>query len=194
MKPWHRSVACSVVAIGLCSSATGAAEPAAEATAESAAATPRHWAVEWNPLAAALFRASANLELSPSTHHAFTLSPIVQLDTGDIGTGIWGELGYRYYSGAGGLEGFFVGPSLVLGSFNYATDARPDKQHGSAAGIAIDAGYQFAFRSGLVLGLGLGAQYQQIKKSFAVRNDPVNEATIETGVLPRILFTVGYAH
>ena len=190
----RRSLGWAALGIGLCSSATAYAEPLERADSQNAiAAAPRHWAVEVNPLAALLLRASANVELSPSAHHALILSPIAQLDTGDIGSGIWGELAYRYYSDTGGLEGFFLGPALILGSFSYSTDARPDRQHGSAVGAAIDAGYQFVFRSGMVLGLGLGAQYQHVEKSFDVRNDPINEGTIETGFLPRLLLTIGYA-
>jgi Protein of unknown function (DUF3575) len=152
------------------------------------------WALEYNPLALTLGRISANLEVAPTTHQALILSPMMlPPNSGDVAGGFWTELGYRLYSGSEGLSGFFVGPSLILGKFSYHTDALTGTQQGSSIGGAVDFGYQFVLRSGFVIGFGVGAQYQRVKRSFEVRNDAVNEIIVETGTLPRLLFSIGYA-
>jgi len=153
-----------------------------------------YWAVEYNPLELMVGRISANIEVALGAHHALVLSPMVlPPSTGDVSGGFWSELGYRFYASDDGLSGFFAGPSVLAGSFSYFTDQHSGSQRGSAIGAAFDGGYQFVFRSGFVLGFGVGAQYQQVKRSYEIRNDPLNEIIVETGLLPRILFSLGYS-
>jgi hypothetical protein len=177
--------------------ALGASRAHAEATPELPRAEvgpSHHWALEYNPLELMVGRVSANLEVGLGAHQALMLSPmILPPNTGDVGGGFWSELGYRFYSEDDGLSGFFVGPSVIGGTFSYFTDEHSGRQRGSAIGVALDGGYQFVFRSGFVLGFGVGAQCQQVTRSYEIRNDPLNEIIVETGVLPRILFSLGYS-
>ena len=152
----------------------------------------RKWAIELNPLELAVARASVNFEVALTAHDALMLTSRVQPSTADIGAGVWGELGYRVYSGDGGLQGFFIGPSVGAGAFSYFTDQSTGEQDARSFNVAADCGYQFAWRSGLVLGFGLGAQYQHVWHDYPVRNDPINQFELESTVLPRVLFSVGY--
>jgi hypothetical protein len=164
-----------------------------DAKASSArAASSRNWAIELNPLQLALARASINLEVALTAHDALMLTSLVQASSADIGPGVWGELGYRAYSGDGGLQGFFIGPSVGAGAFTYFSDQAAGGQEARSFNIAADCGYQFAWRSGLMLGFGLGAQYQHVWHDYPVRNDPINQFELESTVLPRVLFSVGY--
>ncbi|HEY3253781.1 MAG TPA: hypothetical protein VGJ91_07530 [Polyangiaceae bacterium] len=127
-----------------------------------------------------------------TAHDALMLTSLVQASSADIGPGVWGELGYRAYSGDGGLQGFFIGPSVGAGAFTYFSDQAAGGQEARSFNIAADCGYQFAWRSGLMLGFGLGAQYQHVWHDYPVRNDPINQFELESTVLPRVLFSVGY--
>lgn len=152
----------------------------------------RRWALELNPLELTFARASVNFEASLAKHDCLLLTVIAQPETGDIGAGAWGELGYRFYAGEGGLEGFFAGPSVGLGALGYFTDTVRTAQVAKSIDVAFDVGYQFAFRSGVMLGLGLGLQYQHVWHDYSVRNDPINEFELESSALPRLLFSIGY--
>ncbi|HEY1537026.1 MAG TPA: DUF3575 domain-containing protein [Polyangiaceae bacterium] len=152
----------------------------------------RHAAVELNPMALNLAHLSINIEVALAGHHALVLAPILQLGGSDVGSGFLGELGYRFYSSDEGLQGFFMGPSLGAGTFTYYTDQVSGAQRASSISVAFDFGYQFALRSGVMLGFGAGVQYQRVHHDYDVRNDPVNGLVLDSGVLPRILFSVGY--
>jgi len=156
--------------------------------ASSAPAASRRWAIELNPLELAVARASINFEVALTPRDALMLTTLVQPSSADIGAGVWGELGYRVYSGDGGLQGFFIGPSVGAGAFTYFTDQSAGAQNAHSFNVAADCGYQFAWRSGLMLGFGLGAQYQHVWHDYPVRNDPINQFELESGVLPRCYF------
>ncbi len=188
---WLRGAAW--IAIGFrCSTAQAQAIAEEGANTSTNVASSRDWALELNPLEVGLGRASFNLEVALAAHHALMLTLDAQPNTGDIGAGVWGELGYRFYSGAGGLQGFFIGPSIGAGTFTYFTDEVAGQQGARSINVALDCGYQFALRSGVMLGFGLGAQYQGVQHDHDVRNDPTNEVELESGVLPRVLFSIGY--
>lgn len=159
---------------------------------KSSALSSRNWAIELNPLELVLARASINFEVALTAHDAIILTSVAQPRSADIGAGVWGELGYRVYSGEGGLQGFFIGPSVGAGVFTYFTDQATDEQDARSFNVAADCGYQFAWRSGPMLGFGLGAQYQHVWHNYPVRNDPINQFELESAVLPRVLFSVGY--
>jgi hypothetical protein len=176
----------------VCGASLARAQATGEGDASTKAPSPRTWAIELNPLELELARASINLELAPATHHALMLTFDAQPSTADIGAGVWGELGYRFYAGDGGLQGLFVGPAIGGGMFTYFTDEVTGEQSARSVNAAFDCGYQFALRSGVTLGFGLGVQYQHVWHDHDVRNDPVNEVELVSGVLPRLLFSVGY--
>ncbi len=76
-------------------------------------------ALTLNPLSLILTRIGLNVEYLPAAHHGIMLNPYGQfISAGDNANGTkytnWGaELGYHFYTGSKGANGFFVGPSLV---------------------------------------------------------------------------------
>ena len=169
----------------------------------------RFLALELNPLAAAaLHRYSANIIFAPFEHHALILSPFhtyartyaINLydDDGDplqlpvqrfFG---WGaELGYRYYTGNGGLRGLFLGPSLIADRMTaYA-------QNGSQTsyvyyGLAADVGYQVLVTDRVSLSLGAGLQYARPSKDIPKQGFQAKYYANST-VLPRLLVSIGWA-
>jgi hypothetical protein len=105
--------------------------------------------------------------------------------------GLGGEIGYRYYWGANGPRGLFVGPSLILGWF----DAQP--QNGSSTqylqyGLAADIGYQMLVADRVSLSLGGGLQYTAETKNIPNQQFPA-ELYANSGLRPRVLLSMGWA-
>jgi hypothetical protein len=166
-------------------------------------------AIEWNPLAAAtLHRWSANVIFAPFEHHALILSPLhayartypINLydDEGDplllpvqrfYGWG--GELGYRYYTGRGGLRGLFLGPSLFSDWMTvYA-------QNGAATsyiyyGLAADVGYQVLLCDRVSLSVGGGVQYGRPDKDIP-KQGFFAKYYANSMFAPRWLVSIGWA-
>ena len=160
------------------------------------------------PTQGGLGKLSANLIFAPLEHHALILSPFYVLTrTTPITTfddaggptqlpvqtfrGYGTELGYRYYNGAGGLRGFFAGPSLILSSFTVTA------QNGSKTpyldyGAAFDIGYQALVIDKVSLSLGAGLQYTTTSKTIP---EQMLWAKVfaNTAVLPRVLLSAGWA-
>lgn len=166
-------------------------------------------ALEFNPLSAlAIHRWGANIILAPFERHALILNPfhayartypILLYD--DAGNPLllpvqrfygWGfELGYRYYTGRGGLRGFFLGPSLI------ADWMTADAQNGSQTsyvyyGIAADVGYQVLIADRVSLSLGAGLQYGRPSKDIPKQGLLAKEYA-NAMVLPRWLISIGWA-
>jgi hypothetical protein len=115
---------------------------------------------------------SFEAQVVPWVHHAFRLNPFctvadpslpilsTSLNSGfQLACG--GELGYRYYTGHRGANGFFAGPSLVVGHTHADAGTDIRKQPLAAAdffymGGAIDVGVQGMHESGFTLGGGVG--------------------------------------
>jgi hypothetical protein len=169
----------------------------------------RQLAIFANPLALAVNRYSAQLEYLPVTHHAFTVNPFffkanrkhtedgVAYDLGDQ-NGLGAELGYRYYTGTKGPNGFFFGPSLLFGAY-WANGGEPNAPEGlltsrpeayTAFGGAIDLGGQVVVSPGIVLGAGAGVQYLT---TTAQRPDINTVFEGRGGISPRLLASLGYA-
>jgi hypothetical protein len=160
------------------------------------------FSIELNPLGFVVGgRASINLEYAPVTHHALVLSPHFVNTTSEIAvsedrmntqtfTGGGAELGYRYYSGTRGINGIFVGPSIIGGYFNANL---PGGNTGfTNVGLAVDVGYQEVFFDHLVLGAGIGAEYLRVSERFG--DLPAAPSAIATtGLKPRLLAQAGYA-
>ena len=180
---------------------------------------PKHVAIEANLLSLLVSRVSLQVEWVPGTHHALVANPFffhasrkhtqdgVAYDLGDQ-NGIGTELGYRYYTGSRGPNGFFVGPSLVFGSFyksggEAATIERPSSNASlalfttsrpesyNAYGAAIDIGGQFIVGPGILFGIGIGAQYLFTTDDKSGGISSLWEGT--AGFSPRLLSSLGYA-
>lgn len=161
----------------------------------------RPFAIEINPLG--LFvggRLSFNAEWAPATHHAIEVSPHfvhttadVPLSSGSMGTeaftGAGTELGYRYYTGTRGMNGVFIGPSLLLGLYNAGMPM--GNQLFTTVGVAGDVGVQEILWNHLVVGGGVGLEYLQVSHDFG--DLPMGPSTIaSTGLKPRFLLEAGY--
>jgi hypothetical protein len=175
------------------------------------APVPRRWlSVEWNPLPLfTLSKASLNVAFAPAEHHALTLSPfyswaqtepVYLLDAQGNPTvrlphqtfdGFGAELGYRYYSGAGGLRGFFAGPSLITAHF-VAGAENGEQVPFWDFGIAVDAGWQMLIADHLLLSAGAGVQYLFQDRTIPPQSFPAR-LYANGGVLPRVLLSIGWA-
>lgn len=171
--------------------------------------TRRILALELNPLSGlALHRWGANIILAPFEHHALILNPFhasartypINLfdDAGDplqlpvqTFSGWGAELGYRYYSGRGGLRGLFLGPSLI------ADWMTAHAQNGSQTsyvyyGVAADVGYQVLINDRVSLSLGAGLQYARPDKDIP-KQGLMAKYYANATVLPRWLVSIGWA-
>jgi hypothetical protein len=107
------------------------------------------------------------------------------------------ELGYHFYTGSRGANGFFVGPSLVFMQSNASTKSSVAGQTNEAKnstlvyGAALDIGGQHVTKGGFTIGAGVGVMYLTASSSSSANQ---TSSTIKvSGVLPRFLFTVGYS-
>ena len=159
-------------------------------------------AATWNPLGLVVGgRVSFNVEYAPVTHHVVIVSPhfanpsqelMVSPDVSRTNrfTGFGGEVGYRYYTGSRGMNGIFIGPSLIGGVYN------ADLMQGNTAftniGVAADIGVQQVFWDHLALGAGAGIEYLSVSRDFG--DLPAGPSTIaSSGIKPRLLAQAGYA-
>ncbi len=224
LHPLIRAVAsCAIVGASLVGSSEARAQDGAPMLRRASARTPREGsspprdgqddtrrpvAVTLNLLAVAMDRYGANLELSPAPHHAVAGSAYYQSlpiwavraiagqdaikDRG--ATSFGGELGYRYYTGRRGADGFFVGGSFVAMPLAYprvSTDFRSiELRHFIATGAALDIGVQKVFGSGFTLGGGAGVMYL----GYDVPSDNRRVLSgFEPHVLPRLLLMAGWS-
>jgi hypothetical protein len=176
----------------------------------------KQYVIEVNPLALSIDRYSIQGEYLPAVHHALTINPFytdatisatADGETADLGSVKGGgvELGYRYYTGVKGPNGFFVGPSLLFGRYKESvtntdingqgqTTNTTEADSFTSVGGAIDIGGQGVVGPGIVIGGGFGLQYTKNSKATNTDNFNVTSAIIAGGgVRPRFLFTVGYA-
>ena len=162
-------------------------------------------AITLNPLSLALMRIGANVEYLPAKHHAIIVNPYfwstsVGGSSGSVGvetsyTSFGGELGYHFYTGSRGANGFFIGPSLILQqnsvtSKGAAAGASAESSSSiTSYGAALDLGGQHVFQNGFTIGGGVGAMYLNASAS-----DSASSSTFKvSGVLPRFLLTAGYS-
>ena len=156
-------------------------------------------ALTLNPLSLLLGRIGANVEYLPAKHHAIMLNPYmssVSVESTNVKTSFssyGAELGYHFYTGSKGANGFYVGPSLMaMRTTSKAECTGPCT--GSADvdfltyGAALDFGRQYVSDGGFTIGGGGGAMYLRSTAS----PDGSNTVKFE-GFVPRILFTVGYS-
>jgi len=129
----------------------------------------KSFSITFNPITAAALKLGANLEYLPVPHHAFVANPFIWPIAFTIGT----ELGYHYYTGNKGANGFYVGPSAIL--------LAGCAIGGCGAGViyALDIGGQHIFDNGFTIGGGL--------RLFHMPGDE------KSPVYPWPLFTIGYS-
>lgn len=160
----------------------------------------RPLALTANPLTLVLGRIGANIEYLPVPHHGIMLNPYyssVSVETPDARTEFeffGGELGYHFYTGRKGANGFFVGPSFV---YMRTTSSSECLEAGCSVepeidfttyGVAVDLGGQVVFDNGITLGAGGGLMY--LTSSGGSEGGSLIKFQ---GTLPRILFTIGYS-
>lgn len=172
-------------------------------------------AIEWNPLALiALGKLSFNVVVTPAEHHALVLSPHYQwaetapiykfadpssdpnsAPTSRVGTqhfkALGGEIGYRYYSGRGGMRGWFIGPSLILDAVWANPQNGPMKKFGDI-GLAVDTGYQVLIADDVSIGLGVGVQGMLTTTKIPEQQFPAHTIA-NREVDPRVLLSLGWA-
>lgn len=159
-------------------------------------------AATWNPLGMIVGgRVSFNVEYAPLTHHVIIVSPHFASPSQRMSdgtdstyeyrfTGAGGEIGYRYYTGHKGMNGIFVGPSLIGGMY----DAKLGESSTlfTNIGLAADLGIQQIFFDHLALGAGAGIEYLYVSKAFGeLATSPSTIAV--SGLKPRLLAQAGYA-
>lgn len=164
-----------------------------------------------NPLALAIGRYSIQGEYLPAPHHAITLNPFFvhapvtasvngqDVDLGSL-NGFGGELGYKFYTGSKGPNGFYVGPSLILGHYSASapsgTAAAGSSGNDSftSYGAALDIGGQAIVGPGIVIGGGFGLQYTKNSQDLNTSDLNLASAVIAGGgIRPRFLLSLAYA-
>jgi hypothetical protein len=183
--------------------APGATPPALPRESEDDEGRPmKKLGLELNPLGFAIGRYSINVEYMLARHHALILTPFfdsttVTVNSVDVGSlkGFGGELGYRFYTGDRGMNGFYIGPSVLFASWSQSSNLAnvPNGDSFTAIGGALDLGGQAVIGPGVIVGGGFGLQYT--KNSIDVNTDNLNIASAAIaggGVRPRFLLSVGY--
>ena len=182
--------------------APGAPAPAMPRESDDEERPMKKLGLELNPLGFAIGRYSLNVEYMLARHHALILTPFfdhtaVKVNDVNVGSlnGFGGELGSRFYTGDRGMNGFFIGPSVLFASWSQSSDLPGGKSGDSftAIGGALDLGGQAVIGPGVIVGAGFGLQYT--KNSIDVNTDNLNIASAAIaggGVRPRFLLAVGY--
>jgi hypothetical protein len=154
-----------------------------------------------NPLAFVIARVSLDFTYSPIEHHAIVVSPHFQSSTQNISltndvtfsqhyTGGGGEVGYRYYTGHRGANGFFIGGSFIMGW--YKAELQQGDTNFTNFGGAVDVGVQTFLADNFTVGVGAGLQWTHVSQDFG--DLPFGASTIAGGGLkPRLLASAGAA-
>jgi len=185
--------------------AMAAVEPAPEPA-------PKQFAITTNPLNLYIHRYGLNVEYQPTLHHGIIVSPhydSVSVDATSVMTingttqsigykdsysGFGAEIGYRFYSGNRGFNGFFAGPSLLLATYKTSGNLQGANVSSSFSSIgwAWEVGGQAQLGGGFIIGGGGGMQYTKVSKQ--IDDLPLVAAVIAGGGWrPRFLLNLGYA-
>lgn len=169
---------------------------------------PTHFAITTNPLNLFIGRYGINFEYQPVLHHGLIVSPHYDHVNADVtvltatstitGTdnfsGFGAELGYRFYSGDKGFNGFFASPSLLLASYT-ANGATISQDNSSVSFTSIGWAWEVGGQGqigGFVIGGGGGMQYTHVSKDYA--GLPAAAAIIAGGGWrPRLIMSLGGA-
>ena len=108
------------------------------------------------------------------------------------------ELGYRYYTGKQGFDGFYMGPSLVVARYELTSKSDQPSVHQplpggtfTSFGAAFDIGGQWQ-QDHLVMGGGAGVQYTAVSNDVILGRALLTDVIAGAGVRPRLAFNVGY--
>jgi hypothetical protein len=165
----------------------------------------RSIAIELNPLGFAIGRYTMDLEYVAAPHHAVHLTPVGYYavpGNSDLFQGFGVEAGYRWYSGANGPEGFFLGGSFLVGGYEYIHTTSstspldvPDDTQFVSLGGAIDGGFQWVGLGNFAIGGGVGVQYtiDTSTPHFEYANHPWHDLLYGAGLRPRVLLSIGTA-
>lgn len=196
----------------LLSTAASAAETEGDPTlsgGEPTDGTRKVAAIEVTPLGLFLGHYGAQLDVVPAAHHGIVLSgyylhaesvdalfPDYTKGGAPVNTydGAGGELGYRYYFGARGPHGLYLGLSLLLGTTSSdLAAATATRSHYSwhQLGGALDVGYQ-SIVGPVLFGLGAGVQYVHVDKDIPAMGD-LSDIMTRSAIRPRVAVTFGYA-
>lgn len=165
----------------------------------------KHVAITVNPLSLILMRIGANVEYMFVKHHGVSLNPYFQSISAEASAGsttskstyttFGAELGYRFYTGSRGANGFFLGPAVFLQHTSGEATASAAGSSASANssmtvyGGILDIGGQHVTKGGFTIGAGVGVMYL-----VASGTPGATSSTVKfEGVLPRFLLTAGYA-
>lgn len=168
----------------------------------------RRGSLSYAPLPLLVGRVGLELVLVPRQHHGLVVSPFYASSTtaavtifDDQGNGtqlpeqrFYGggaELGYRYYFGASGPRGIFVGPSVILAGMQ-AVAQNGDTLGYLLYGGAVDGGYQLLLADRIALTLAGGLQVTGTSQPLPAQQYPAH-VYANFAVLPRILASVGVA-
>lgn len=178
------------------------AQTAEKPTPPPAAEEPSHkqFTATLNPLSFGIGRYGADFQWLPIAHHAIVVNPFFASTTADVEvnglkyeekfSGFGGEVGYRLYTSERGASGFFLGPSLILGT--YTATANDQKVAFNSIGYAFDVGGQAMLKNGITIGGGFGLQHTNVSKDFT--DLPLTAAILAGGGWrPRFLFSIGYS-
>lgn len=176
----------------------------------------KQFAFTFNPLNLLIGRYGFNFEYQPVLHHGLIVTPHFDYLSGKVGTdacencsdtlkGGGVELGYRFYSGKLGLDGFFLGPSLIVTWHRLIRLDPPDNYDNidvnfTGVGGAFDVGWQQQLGH-FIIGGSIGVQYTRTNKRLPLFGDGedlsinLNDGSFQNGtsVLPRLAFNLGYA-
>jgi|GEM_PF-767082 len=174
---------------------------------------PKQFALTANPLNFTIGRYGLNFEYQPTLHHGLIVSPHYDHVNADIDgyttdsngnitrarynnsfSGFGAEIGYRFYSGNKGFNGFFAGPSLLLASYTSSGNLLGSEVSTSFSSIgwAWEVGGQAQLGGGFIIGGGGGMQYTKVSKEM--EDLPFAAAIIAGGGWrPRVLLNLGYA-
>ena len=178
----------------------------------------REFAVTFNPLNLLIGRYGFNFEYEPVPHHALVATPHYDYLNGEVGSdGCSGmcslklngggvELGYRFYSGERGFNGFFAGASLIVSrhELTYAdsgsnppfnSSAKQSSVFFTSMGGAFDGGWQWQGEH-FIIGGSVGLQYTQLQQDvrwIGRGTGVLMDFNSGGGLLPRVGFNVGYS-
>ena len=163
----------------------------------------KHFALTLNPLSLILTRIGLNVEYLFAKHHGLIFNPFFQsLSVGDSAlaetkyTNFGAELGYRFYTGSRGANGFFVGPfgtfiaSSTTQTVRVGNNTSSAEQSITIYGGGVDLGGQHVFHNGFTIGGGGGIMYVTASETKGLTDSGSFKVS---GVLPRFLFTIGWS-
>jgi hypothetical protein len=171
---------------------------------------PKQFAITTNPFNLYIGRYGINLEYQPVLHHGMIVSPHYDHVNADVtGTDINGtsatykdsfsgygaELGYRFYSGEKGFNGFFASPSLLVASYNASGAPLLGVTSGNVSFTSVGWAWEVGGQGQIgnfVIGGGGGLQYTHVSKE--IQDLPFAAAVIAGGGWrPRLIMSLGGA-